>query len=172
MGVGGCEGVFRRVFEGNLQICLHQLIFYFEGTLTETIGGFIWLFAVGMGVLRENHETLMSVLESFLHDPLVEWGRSKQRGSSSLDGRNTSFSLLIPVKSFVSFYWCNIQGQMVVVHQDETRSRNAKYTIKRIRDRLEGIYNMYGVLLSLDLEIVSRFARFIRILFLAYRALF
>ncbi len=60
----------------------------------------------------------------------------------------------------------------MVVHQDETRSRNAKYTIKRIRDRLDGIYNMYGVLLGLDLENVSNFARFIHILYLPYRALF
>jgi phosphatidylinositol kinase/protein kinase (PI-3 family) len=75
----------------------------------ETITGFIYLFAVGMGVLRGNHETLMSVLESFLHDPLVEWGRSKQRGSSSLDGRNTSFSFFIPreVTLFVLFMQCS-----------------------------------------------------------------
>jgi len=45
LGVAGCEGVFRRVCE----IVLEQL--------------------------RSNRETLMSVLDTFIHDPLVEWSR-------------------------------------------------------------------------------------------------
>jgi len=43
MGLAGYEGVFRRVSELTLQ------------------------------VLRTNRDTLMSVLETFIHDPLVEW---------------------------------------------------------------------------------------------------
>ena len=46
MGLTGYEGVFRRVSE------------------------------VTMELLRQNKDTLMSVLESFIHDPIVEWGRS------------------------------------------------------------------------------------------------
>jgi serine/threonine-protein kinase ATR len=46
MGLTGAEGVFRRVAE------------------------------VTMTVLRHNRSMLMSVLESFIHDPLVEWSRS------------------------------------------------------------------------------------------------
>lgn len=34
-------------------------------------------------ILRENKKTLMSVLESFVHDPLVEW--SKRKSSNSKD---------------------------------------------------------------------------------------
>ena len=47
MGVTGYEGVFRKAGE------------------------------VTMRLLRANSGTLMSVLESFIHDPLVEWNRKK-----------------------------------------------------------------------------------------------
>jgi serine/threonine-protein kinase ATR len=43
LGVTGCEGVFRRVAE------------------------------ITMGILRDNKDSLMSVLEAMVHDPLVEW---------------------------------------------------------------------------------------------------
>jgi len=51
-GVTGVEGVFRRACE------------------------------VTMRILRENKDSLMSVLESFVHDPLVEWLPSKNRGKT------------------------------------------------------------------------------------------
>jgi serine/threonine-protein kinase ATR len=47
MGVTGYEGVFRKAGEVTMQL------------------------------LRANSDTLMSVLESFIHDPLVEWNRRK-----------------------------------------------------------------------------------------------
>jgi len=47
MGVTGYDGVFRKAGE------------------------------VTMRLLRTNTDTLMSVLESFIHDPLVEWNRRK-----------------------------------------------------------------------------------------------
>lgn len=40
-----------------------------EGTYRRTL-------EVTMGLLRENKETLLSVLEPFLRDPTVAWGRS------------------------------------------------------------------------------------------------
>ena len=43
MGVTGIEGVFRKASE------------------------------ISMGILRDNAESLMSVLEAFVHGPLVEW---------------------------------------------------------------------------------------------------
>uniref|UniRef100_H3HC67 Serine/threonine-protein kinase ATR n=1 Tax=Phytophthora ramorum TaxID=164328 RepID=H3HC67_PHYRM len=52
-GITGYEGVFRRVSE----VTIH--------------------------LLRENSETLRSVLESFIHDPLVEWGRRGKAIQSS-----------------------------------------------------------------------------------------
>jgi len=49
MGVTGYDGVFRKAGE------------------------------VTMRLLRANTDTLMSVLESFIHDPLLEWNRKKVR---------------------------------------------------------------------------------------------
>nr|XP_009857757.1 serine/threonine-protein kinase atr isoform X1 [Ciona intestinalis] len=42
---------------------------------------------VTMNVLREQREPLMSVLKTFIHDPLVEWSR-RSRGNSSADTAN------------------------------------------------------------------------------------
>ena len=50
LGVSGHEGIFRKASE----MC--------------------------MAVLRENQETLMSVLDSFVHDPLVEWEKNSSGG--------------------------------------------------------------------------------------------
>lgn len=60
LGVGGYEGVFMRVCE------------------------------ITLTVLRSHREALMSVLETFVHDPLVEWTRSSSRDSAR--GRHTSSS--------------------------------------------------------------------------------
>lgn len=32
-----------------------------------------------MRILRENKDSLMSVLEAFIHDPLVEWENDKRK---------------------------------------------------------------------------------------------
>jgi phosphatidylinositol kinase/protein kinase (PI-3 family) len=32
-----------------------------------------------MGLLRENKDTLMTVLDPFIHDPLVEWEDEKRK---------------------------------------------------------------------------------------------
>ncbi|KAJ2161731.1 hypothetical protein GGF46_001235 [Coemansia sp. RSA 552] len=52
MGVTGYEGAFRRTCE------------------------------LTLGLLREHRDALMSVLEAFLHDPLVEWSRRATRAAS------------------------------------------------------------------------------------------
>ena len=41
------------------------------------IGVFRTCAEVTMKLLRENRENLMTILETFLHDPLVEWSNSK-----------------------------------------------------------------------------------------------
>ena len=51
-GVTGVEGVFRKSCE------------------------------VSLRVLRENKDSLMSVLESFIHDPLVEWSKGKRQSKN------------------------------------------------------------------------------------------
>jgi serine/threonine-protein kinase ATR len=84
-GITGYEGVYRRVCE------------------------------VTLNLLRENKETLRSVLESFIHDPLVEWGRKGKAG-----GAGTNTSDLANERS-----------------KEETR-----IILKTIDDRLRGIYNL------------------------------
>ena len=53
LGVGGYEGAFERVSE------------------------------ITLDVLRNHREALMSVLETFVHDPLVEWTRGKSSSNQS-----------------------------------------------------------------------------------------
>jgi len=38
-----------------------------------------------MRVLRENRESIMSVLEAFIHDPLLEWSENSKQGTTSTD---------------------------------------------------------------------------------------
>jgi serine/threonine-protein kinase ATR len=63
MGVTGYDGVFRKAGE------------------------------VTMKLLRANSDTLMSVLESFIHDPLVEWNRRKVEILASADSRKQTNQL-------------------------------------------------------------------------------
>ena len=53
LGAGGYEGVFMRASE------------------------------ITLGVLRNHREALMSVLETFVHDPLVEWSKAVKSGGCS-----------------------------------------------------------------------------------------
>lgn len=85
-GITGYEGVFRRVSE------------------------------VTMHLLRENKETLRSVLESFIHDPLVEWGRR---------GKATQGS-----------------GKSIPDLSSERTKEETRLVLNTIDDRLRGIYNL------------------------------
>lgn len=68
LGVTGVEGVFRKAAE------------------------------ITMSILRSNSDSLMSVLEAFVHDPLVEW-TSKGRGKSDpRDIRSNADKNLHPIK--------------------------------------------------------------------------
>jgi serine/threonine-protein kinase ATR len=40
---------------------------------------------ITMEVLRENKDSLISVLEAFIHDPLVEWQEAKKREVRAID---------------------------------------------------------------------------------------
>ncbi|KAJ2643531.1 hypothetical protein GGF44_001125 [Coemansia sp. RSA 1694] len=60
MGVTGYEGAFRKTCEMTL------------------------------GVLREHRDALMSVLESFLHDPLVEWSKRATRSNRALTSKEAA----------------------------------------------------------------------------------
>ncbi|KAG7381210.1 multidrug-resistance type transporter aminotriazole resistance [Phytophthora pseudosyringae] len=88
-GITGCEGVFRRVSE------------------------------VTMYLLRENKATLRSVLESFIHDPLVEWGR---RGKATQSSANS--------------------GKSAAELSSERSKQETRLVLKTIDERLLGVYNL------------------------------
>ncbi|SCV68802.1 BQ2448_923 [Microbotryum intermedium] len=69
MGVTGVEGVYRRAAEITLRI------------------------------LRDNKDSLMSVLETFLHDPLVEWQPSKSRSDNKSTGKDDQGSIIRKAKT-------------------------------------------------------------------------
>jgi len=54
-GVTGVEGVYRRTFETTL------------------------------GVLREHRDIFLSVMDTFVHDPLVDWAKKKERDTSEVE---------------------------------------------------------------------------------------
>ncbi|TDH68610.1 hypothetical protein CCR75_000959 [Bremia lactucae] len=92
-GITGYEGVFRRVSE------------------------------VTMELLRENKATLRSVLESFIHDPLVEWGRRGKAIQSS-----------------------SSSGKSAAELSSERSKQETRRVLKTIDDRLRGIYNLSNAL--------------------------
>lgn len=74
-----------------------------------------------MGTLRANRDTLLSVLEPFIKDPIIDWKRSRSTQS--------------PKKSSKS------RGVDMTQVQDR-QTKDAKQSIKVIIQRLRGIYNL------------------------------
>lgn len=54
--------------------------------ITGYEGIFLRICEITLSVLRTHRETLMSVLETFIHDPLVEWTKSHK--SSGVEVQN------------------------------------------------------------------------------------
>jgi serine/threonine-protein kinase ATR len=88
LGVTGAEGVFRRACELTLQ------------------------------ELREKRDTLMGVLESFIHDPLVEWKGSRRGSGGARRERGARDDAAAATR------------------------REGERRLARISDRLRGIYNL------------------------------
>ncbi len=63
-----------------------------------TAGVFRKAAEITMGILRANGDSLMSVLEAFIHDPLIEWTRSRHKSASSTDVRNAADKNLAPIQ--------------------------------------------------------------------------
>ena len=102
MGLAGYEGVFRRVSE------------------------------VAMGVLRGNKEMLTSVLESFIHDPLVEWTRTKASSSNRPQGEAAASAA----------GGAGANGDVPATAMGaETENQDGLRIIKKIQERLDGMYN-------------------------------
>lgn len=67
-----------------------------------------------MRTLRDNRDTLLSVLEPFLKDPVIDWKRHRSQQQSSSR----------------------------IASSEERQTREAKRSIKVIDERLQGIYNL------------------------------
>jgi tetratricopeptide (TPR) repeat protein len=101
MGLSGYEGVFRRVAE------------------------------IAMHALRTHKDMLLSLLESFVHDPLVEWSRQS--------GRSSRVPLVAPVPGTAS----RREDAIVADTQNGGESSNPEGVkmIKEVMERLDGFYN-------------------------------
>ena len=86
--------------------------------LTGTEGTFRRTMEVSISLLRDNKDTLMGVLEPFIRDPTVSWGRSGRAQREE----NTS------------------KGPMKAIQ--DTDNRDAKEALLKITERLNGIYNL------------------------------
>ena len=100
-----------------------------------------------MTLLRQNKDTLMGVLEPFIRDPTVSWGRSgrAQRTESTTKG---------PIGAI----------------QDNDNT-DAKEALLKIMERLNGVYNLChptGENITMLLHSYNFFNVFICILYLSY----
>jgi serine/threonine-protein kinase ATR len=103
MGLAGYEGVFRRVSE------------------------------VAMGVLRGHRDMLVSVLESFIHDPLVEWQpRSAPAPAAAAAAAGAGAAAA----------GGGAGDLMSTAHGAEKENRDGLKMIKKIGERLDGFYNV------------------------------
>jgi serine/threonine-protein kinase ATR len=90
-----------------------------------------------MGLLRENKDTLMTVLDPFIHDPLVEWEDEKRKIVSS-DKLRSSLFYQAHIHAF-------IQERQVNRRHSHNRSQIdlrmlAKTALSSIEKKLRGIH--------------------------------
>lgn len=67
--------------------------------ITGYEGIFLRVCEITLSVLRTHRETLMSVLETFIHDPLVEWTKSHK--SSGVEVQNPHAQVWYSVLVFI-----------------------------------------------------------------------
>ncbi|KAI7827529.1 hypothetical protein BC939DRAFT_394939 [Gamsiella multidivaricata] len=105
MGLSGYDGVYRLACEQTLQ------------------------------VFRDNTESLVSVLEGFIHDPLVEWSKSKRRVAAAAEvsdpqQNEKAQAILTIIKRKLSgtespnMYMLSVQGQIEELIQSATSADN------------------------------------------------
>lgn len=70
--------------------------------ITGYEGIFLRVCEITLSVLRMHRETLMSVLETFIHDPLVEWTKSQR--SSGVEVQNPHAHVCISGISSIIYY--------------------------------------------------------------------
>lgn len=70
--------------------------------ITGYEGVFLKVCEITLSVLRTHKETLMTVLETFIHDPLVEWNKNTK--SSGGEVQNPHAQVWIRTKASGEFY--------------------------------------------------------------------
>jgi phosphatidylinositol kinase/protein kinase (PI-3 family) len=73
--------------------------------ITGYEGIFLRVCEITLSVLRTHRETLMSVLETFIHDPLVEWTKS-QKSSGEVQNPHAQVSFRWGMKVYISTSLC------------------------------------------------------------------
>lgn len=90
--------------------------------LTGTEGTYRYALETCLRLLRENKDVLMSVLEPFIRDPTVCWGRD---GRAQRSNDMNSSNALLDSRSF-----------------QDTENKSAVLILTRISERLDGVYNI------------------------------
>lgn len=82
-----------------------------------------------MSVLRGNRDMLVSVLESFIHDPLVEWNSKQSKRDA-------------PAAAGAAAGAAGKDVVLATLDGAEKENRDGLRMIKRISERLDGQYNV------------------------------
>ena len=96
---------------------------YFAHFIPGADGVYAESLKLTMGTLRDNRDTLLSVLEPFIRDPIIDWKRSRNSQSPKKSSATTRSGLNVT------------QGQ-------DRQTREAIQSIRVIDERLRGIYNL------------------------------
>ncbi|KAF9155074.1 serine/threonine-protein kinase M1 [Linnemannia schmuckeri] len=103
-----------------------------------------------LGVFRDNFESLVSVLEGFVHDPLVEWSNSRKKGQQreaavSMAGDDTRARLLRGARADSKAAAATEAGTADGEPYDEQQAEKAKEFLGVIRRKLNGLESQNGM---------------------------
>jgi len=70
-----------------------------------------------MGLLRENKDTLMTVLDPFIHDPLVEWEDEKRKIERQVSRRHAHNRSQIDLRMLAKTALSSIEKKLRGIHR-------------------------------------------------------
>lgn len=89
--------------------------------ITGYEGIFLRVCEITLSVLRMHRETLMSVLETFIHDPLVEWTKSHKSSGVEVQNPHAQVSIcgitFIHINAISSLNMVTIFGLYIITYQ-------------------------------------------------------
>lgn len=130
--------------------------------ITGYKGVFLKVCEITLSVLRTHRETLMSVLETFLHDPLVEWTKSHKSSGVEVQNPHAQVCYIL----YISLYFIHhyLTSRLVTT----TRFclmilyvQKFQRAISNIKARLQGIVVGVGAAPSLPLAVEGQAQRLI-----------